>query len=369
MTHLHRSGADVPCGCREGQLSLDEIEADFARREAQLQRRTAWQGLTRRQLLETLAAGAAVAAAASVLPASAHGEAPAPEAPPAAPAVNLPRSRVVVVTHPEVILKEYKVNPPVIRQMIDRALMDLTGARTEADAWGLVGHEDDFVAIKHNSIGRPTLESHTEINDVLAAQLAAQAKVKPDRILAVDRTYPPPYNEFSDPFTLPSRKLETRLRRLYTDQATAIINVSVLKSHFSVGLSAAMKNHLGSVNNPAAYHGWEADRMPLSIPELNALPPIRTKTRLVIIDAIRPLYAGGPTDNPDYRWDFRGLIVSRDPVAASATGMRILEAKRAEVRKQAWPMTAAQLMMAYAQKIGLGNADADRIDLVEAKMG
>jgi hypothetical protein len=109
--------------------------------------------------------------------------------------------------------------------------------------------------------------------------------------------------------------------------------------------------------------------MPLSIPELSALPPIRTKTRLVIIDAIRPLYAGGPTDNPEYRWDFRGLIVSRDPVAASATGLRILEAKRAEVRKQAWPMTAAQLMMAYAQKIGLGNTDADRIDLVEAKMG
>jgi hypothetical protein len=418
MTHLDQSGADLPCGCREGQLSLEEIEADFARREARLRRRPAFQGLThsventprppvggrgqgegadargigpspyplphsgegeqrpafqgltRRELLEVMAAGAAAAALSSVSPAVIRGEA-TPELPPAAPPADRPRSRVVVVTHPEVILKEYRVNPAVIRAMLDRALVDLTGAKDVAEAWRQVGREDDFVVIKHNTMGRPTLESHTEINDAVSAQLTALAKVKADRILAVDRTYPPPFNEFSEPFTLPSRKLETRLRRLYTDKegATAIINVSVLKSHFSTGLSAAMKNHLGSINNPAMYHGWEPDRMPLSIPELNALEPIRTKTRLVIIDAIRPLFDGGPTDNPEFRWDYHGLIVSRDPVAASATGMRILEAKRAEVRKGPWPMAAAQLMMAHAQKIGLGNADADRIDLVEAKMG
>jgi hypothetical protein len=136
-----------------------------------------------------------------------------------------------------------------------------------------------------------------------------------------------------------------------------------------VGLSAALKNHLGSINNPAAYHYWEPDRLPKSVPELNALAPIRTKTRLVIIDAVRPLFAGGPVDDPQYRWDYRGLIVSTDPVAAEAVGMRILEAKRAEVRKGPWPMTAAQFMLAHAQEIGLGNADPDRIDLVETKLG
>jgi hypothetical protein len=61
--------------------------------------------------------------------------------------------------------------------------------------------------------------------------------------------------------------------------------------------------------------------------------------------------------------------VSTDPVAAEAVGLRILEARRAEFRKKDWPMTAARLMLAHAQEIGLGNADADRIDLVEAKMG
>ena len=370
MSRAHDLSADPPAprACSGGQLPLAAITADFARRETDWARRAAARGLTRREFLEYLAVGAASATAASAAPARAATETPAPSSAPPIPA-PLPRSRVVIVTHPEVIIKEYRINPPVLRQMLDRAVGELTGAQSETEAWQKFGREDDFVAIKHNSIGRPTLHSHTEINDIVSAQLAAAAKVKPDRILAVDRLLPAPDNELSDPFTLPTRHLQTRLRRLYTDHATAIVNVSVLKAHFTDGLSAALKNHLGSVNNPAAYHGWEPDRMPRSLPELNALEPIRTKTRLVIIDAIRPLYAGGPVDNPDFRWDYHGLIVGMDPVAATAVGLRILEAKRAEVRNKEWPMTAARLMVAYAQEIGLGNADADRIDLVEAKMG
>jgi hypothetical protein len=372
MTRSDQPGAEQPCGSREGQWSLAEIEADFARREARLRcRAVSLRRPTRREFLVTVAAGVAATAAVSAMSGAASAAPAAAALPPLPVAAALPRSRVVVITQAEkeLFLKGYAVNPPVIRQMLDRALVELFGSRTEAEAWRQVGHEDDLVAVKHNSIGKPGLESHAEINDVVAAQLAAQAKVNAQRIVVVDRTLPAPYNEFSDPFTLPSRKLETRLRRLYTDHATAIVNVSILKSHFSTGLSAALKNHLGSINNPASYHGWEADRMPLSIPELNALPPIRTKTRLAIIDAIRPLFAGGPSDAPEYRWNFGGLIVSRDPVAASATGLRILEKRRAEFQKKEWPLEAARLMMAHAQKIGLGNADADRIDLVEVKLG
>ena len=365
----------------EGHLALAEIHADFARREARLARAAAAAGLTRREFLAAMAAGAAGAGmAAEALAGSSPpreqgadaGRKPS-DAPPPAPAPDAPkppaRSRVIVVTHPEVTLKEYRVNPPVIRQMLDRAVTELTGAASAADAWKSLIKADDFVALKHNSIGSPTLHSHTEINEVVQAQLTGIVKINPEKFLAVDRDVPAPYNELSAPFTLPTRRLETRLRRLYTDFATAIINVAILKAHWSTGLSEAMKNHLGSINNPALYHGWEPDRLPMSVPELNALPPLRTKTRLVIIDAIQPLFAGGPNDNPDYRWDYRGLIVATDPVAASAVGLRILEAKRAEFQKKEWPMTAARLMMAHAQEIGLGNADPARIDLVEAKMG
>jgi len=357
MSREHAASRDGPVDGppAEGPLSAARIADAFARWGRSVDRTAASRGMTRREFLEHLGAGAAGVAAAG-LAGRAAAEAP-------------PRSRVVVVTHPEVLLRQYRANPPLVRQMVDRALAELLGAATEADAWKQIGRADDLVAIKHNSIGWPTLHSHTEINDAVAAQLAAHARVKPDRILAVDRMLPPPYHELSEPFTLPTRSLQTRLRRLYTDHATAIVNVSVLKAHADQGLSAALKNHLGSVNNPAAYHYWEPDRMPRSLPELNALAPLRTKTRLCIVDALRPLYAGGPIDDPEHRWDYRGLIVGTDPVAVTAVGLRILEAKRAEVRGKEWPMAAARQMVAYGQELGLGQADPARIELLEVKMG
>jgi hypothetical protein len=383
---MNHNGSSAP----DGQLSLDEIMADFARREADQARRAEDAGLTRRRFLQAMAAGTAVGAMAAAAPGALAAEAPAASATgssAAAPTASrgaaatsstdtsakaaapvLPKSRVIIVTHPEVIVKDYRINPPIIRQMLDRAIVELTGKATPEEAWATMGTVDDFFAIKHNSIGRPTLDTHIEICEGVGARLIAAAKVEAKNIFIVDREIPAPLNDLSPPFTLPSRSLVTRLRRLYTDKATAIVNVPVLKAHYTDGLSAALKNHLGSVNNPASFHGWEKDRMPRSLPELNALPAIRNKTRLVIIDAIKPLFAGGPADDPQYRWEYKSLIVSADPVAASAVGMRILEEKRAAVRGKAWPMTAAREMFAYAQSIGLGNADPDRIDLVMANM-
>jgi len=376
-----RDARFIPPLPAEGQHSLEAIMADFARLEAEAEHRARAAGMTRRDFLHAVAAGAAVGAVAASATAGLAAEAPttAPTGSSATPAASssakaptaaLPaKSRVVVITHPEVLVKEYRVNPPIIKQMVDRGIAELTGAAKAADGWAAVGHEDDAVAIKYNSIGAPTLDSHPEINFAVAAQLVALGRVDPKNIFIVDRTLPAPLNELSDPFVLPTRSLQTRLRRLYTDKATAIINVSVLKSHYGDGLSAALKNHLGSVNNPAAFHGWDSGRLPRSLPELSALAPIRTKTRLVIIDAVRPLFAGGPADDPQFRWYYKALIFSTDPVAASAVGMRILEEKRAAARGKEWPMTAAREMFAYAQSIGLGNAGVARIDLVKVAMG
>jgi len=357
-----------------GQLSPAAMWADFARREADLRRRATAGGLSRREFLASLAAATAAtgvtgSAATRALAGQAHDAVPAAGAPPPEAAPAPKKSRVVVVTHPEVIIRDYRVNLPIIRAMLDRALLELTGRRTEAEAWAEVAREGDFVAVKHNAMHAPTLHSHPEINAVLLERLTETAGVNPKRFLALDRRLPEPYGELSEPFTLPSRNLATRLRRLYTEAATAVVNVSVLKTHFGDGLSAALKNHLGSVNNPAAYHGWEPDRMPRSLPELNALPPLRTKTRLVIVDAVRPLYAGGPFDDAEHRWNHRALIVATDPVAADAVGLRILEARRATSRGEAWPMTPARAMVAWGQKIGLGSADPDRIDRVAVDMG
>ncbi len=349
-----------------GQLSLREIYADFARlgraREGRPETAHAG-GVNRRAFLGQVALGAASLAAGG----RAASKALAGTAGTAAEA--RPTSRVVVVHHPEALIRGYTANPPVLRQMLDRAVVELTGAADERTAWRTLARADDFVAIKHNTTNTPVLHSHAELHETVADRLVAYAGCDRAKVLAVDRVVPEPYAAFSAPFTLPSRSLRTRLRTLYTDHATALINITVLKAHFDTGVSCAIKNLLGCVNNPAAFHDWSPGKMPRSLPELVALPPIRDRLRLCVVDATRPQYAGGPGPEPDRRWDYRRLIVGTDPVAVTAVGVKVLETRREEALGKPWPMTAAREMLAWAQAGGVGHADASHIRVVAVDLG
>ena len=50
-------------------------------------------------------------------------------------AIKLPKSRVVVITHPEAIIRDYLANRPLLEKMIEQALRELTGADSELKAW------------------------------------------------------------------------------------------------------------------------------------------------------------------------------------------------------------------------------------------
>ncbi|NIA22304.1 MAG: DUF362 domain-containing protein [Anaerolineaceae bacterium] len=283
--------------------------------------------------------------------------------------IKLPRSRVVVITHPEAIIRDYLANRPLLEKMIERAVRELTGADSELKAWQQVATSGDRVTIKTTRAGGPKLKTHREIPAYITRRLTELAKVDADKIRSWDR---PDLRgadlELSEAYLLPTRKKETRLRAALVKDTTAIINLPVLKMHSGSGASMAMKNHFGSINNPSAFHGWKIGRMARSIAELNNLEPIRKRTRLIVVDATRPLLAGGPYDNADYRWTFGGLIVGADPVAVDSVGLGILEKKRAEYRGRPWPATDAREMVQWAQKIGLGNADRSGIDLVTIKL-
>jgi len=59
---------------------------------------------------------------------------------------------------------------------------------------------------------------------------------------------------------------------------TALINMPVLIAHMLAGITFALKNHFGSIQYPGALHASIARRTA----ELNALPEIKDRTRLVI---------------------------------------------------------------------------------------
>jgi hypothetical protein len=323
-------------------------------------------GLSRRDFLRHgLSTAAALAAACAASRLLAQSATSAVSATSAAPAVLPPKSRVIVITHPEALVRGYEANRPVLEKMIERAVREFSGADSAEKAWRLVAADGDRVSMKITRAAGPGLRTHDEIPQYIARRLTETNHLAPDRILAWDREdLTPQQLELSDPFLLPSRRQETRLRAALVKDTTCIINLPVLKMHSGTGTSLAMKNHFGSINNPSAFHGWGQGEMWKSIAELSNLDPIKSRTRLVLIDATRPLFAGGPEDQEKFRWTFGGLVVGADPVAVESAAIDILEKKRAAVHGAPWPVTDGRKVIDWAQKIGLGQADRARIDLV-----
>ncbi len=279
------------------------------------------------------------------------------------------RSRVVVVTHPEVLIRDYQANRPVMEQMIERGLRELTGADSAEKAWRQVAQDGDRLSVKTTRSGGKLLKTHDEIGFYLQRRLPEAAKVNREKIIIWDR---PDLRgallELSEAYRLPTSGKETRLRAALVRDMTGIINLPVLKTHHGEGASVSLKNHFGSINNPSAFHGWD-DGMWQHIAEVNALEPIRTRTRLIICDATRPLFDGGPANNERYRWNANALIMGFDPVAVERVGVTLLLKKREAEAGKPWPLPAAEKMLAYADELGLGNADLKKIDIAELALG
>ena len=109
----------------------------------------------------------------------------------------------------------------------------------------------------------------------------------------------------------------------------------------------------------------------LQLPVLRGVvrkPGIAGKTRLNVLVMLTPLFHGiGPHHfSRKYTWAYGGLIVSQDPVAADATGARIIQARRNQYFGKNKPISPRPLHIAAADtKFGLGNSQPDRIELIK----
>ncbi|QVW33912.1 DUF362 domain-containing protein [Geobacter sulfurreducens] len=135
-----------------------------------------------------------------------------------------------------------------------------------------------------------------------------------------------------------------------------LINVPVLKALDGYsGVTLSMKNHYGSIANPGEHH----DDIMEYIPFVNSLPEIRTKTRLIVLDAIFGEYKWVNGRDQKYVERVNRVIVSNDPVAVDATGWRMIEEMRAKHRLG--PVQPQPAFIARAASMGLGNMAHERI--------
>lgn len=299
----------------------------------------------------------------------------------AAVAQDATKSKVALYTDENLMETETKPRLDRVLAMLDRGMVRVFGTENAEKAWQQVASPEDVVALKVNCIC-----ARLASNPVVAAAIAQrlmEVGVLPQNIIIFDRTSgelrnagyelvktgtDKPYcygidGDYGAPIT--QGTFTGGIANLLTQKATVLINVPVMKDWGGSQVTMALKSHLGSINNPGAQHRDMAH----TIPDLNATDPIRTKTRLVVLDASRGCWAGGPGPQPGTIWTYKGLLVSRDPVAADYVGNTIINNKRAELGQK--PIAAPDGISRYlpvAAAMGLGKASQAEIDLVHEQI-
>lgn len=268
-----------------------------------------------------------------------------------------------------------KPNAAVVKEMVHAAVCKLAGKTKPEDAWKQFVKPDDVVAVKINCLFGLGAATHPEVTAAVVEGIQ-MAGVPADKIIVWDREdkhleksgytvqrgdgvkFIGVNGDWEDQ---PAESLtcKGRLAKILTQQCTALINVPILKTHAIAGMTQALKNHYGSFHNPGDAHGNACDPF---IAEVNALDPIRKKTRLIVADALLPVADGGPHARPEWTWEYKAVMASVDPVAIDAVGLKILNEQRAKLNK---PPIKVKCIATAAGK-GLGVADLARIEVVSA---
>lgn len=281
------------------------------------------------------------------------------------------KSKILIAKHPEATA-DMKINPEIVKKIVDKGIMQYTGKDTVESAWASVlpsFSSDDIVTLKVNCINR-SLSSHPELIDAIVAGLIS-AGVKENNIIIWDRTnneltragyklntgntgvrcFGTDENNWGYDKQVKIHDQEVRLSNILM-KTTHLINVPVLKDHGMSGVTLSMKNHYGSVDNPGALHGGRCNPY---IAHLNDVPEIKEKTRVIVLDALLGIFRGGPGGQPQFTYN--SIIFGKDPVALDYTGWTIIR----EERKKNGQDLPLPTNITTASEIGLGKSDPESI--------
>lgn len=324
--------------------------------------------------------------------------------------------RVIEVKDPKSLVDD-KIDAKVVASMFERGLRTLT-QKDMTGAFGLFFEPGDVIGIKVNPVGPPLINTHVELAQAVVAWLIAN-KVAPDHIVIWDRFdymlkdagYTPDafpkgvrieglqtmdengntwkdangnhvsLNNFdkdvfyfakgivgkgvkgypSDEFYLNQHVYNgeySYFGKLVTKQLTKIINLAAFKNT-GPGISMATKNMgYGSLCNTGRLHA------PLFFnvcTEVLAAPVIREKLVLNVTEAIRAQYDGGPDKNAQFVYPNHSIFLATDPFAMDMVCHRQLGAKRVEMGIAANTNPRFTDYLHYAERLGLGVANPDKI--------
>jgi hypothetical protein len=226
-------------------------------------------------------------------------------------------------------LSSYLTNSLPLLQALVQSLTDDLGADPDRIvAWDRRGDELVRAGITPEAIGAQTLGTVTSIQDDSGPGYETRAECVIDR--------------------------ETHLSRILTEETDITINLPLLKKHTVAGMTGALKNIYGCIDNPGDFHG----DLNTSLPVLYRLDPIHSRCRLHITEAVLAVTRGDTADPSDAAPG--RLLLSRDPVALDKHALDLMNSLRDPLppipaEKVTWIEGAAGL------NLGTTSLDLDQI--------
>lgn len=281
--------------------------------------------------------------------------------------------RVIELHNPKAIVANH-VSRPIVRQMIDRGMRELTGAKSATTAWKRFFKPEDIVGIKINPSGAPYCNSSPEIVCEIIRNLKLAGL--PTRNILV-------YDRYSDEIEMGSYhallpvgirvvgveyrafdlsgydmdvycqadffgEWETRsyLASVVSRDITKIVNVPTFKDHDASGVTGCLKNlGYGSFNNVARSHKPPITFTDPLIGVMCSCEPLRSRAVLNIMDGMRQVWHGGPiTDQEQFIAQTGKIFIGTDPVAVDTIELKEIEKKRqAEGALSLWDRNPANI--------------------------
>lgn len=295
------------------------------------------------------------------------------------------KSKVAIVRDPKASSnKGQTIDPDIIQNMMNAGIKSLTGQKKVADAYASLfpkQEKNDIIAIKVNCMHTHTFtESCQKIIDSIINGLKS-AGIAENNIILYDLK-----NEDLSSCGYTRNTGTTGVRCFGNDEkgwgyeemavtpggasvhlskiltrCTHLVNIPVLRDHPTIGVSLSLKNHYGSVDAPSSLHGPNFTCEP-HIAELNALDPIKNKTRLIVLPALVGVYEG---HHSPPQFEYNGLIASQDSVAVDYLGYKIIEEQRVNHDLRALEKTGRYpTYIDTSAKLGLGTNDPNNMERI-----
>ena len=318
-----------------------------------------------------------------------------------------PTPSSVYAVHDPDSIKDYKTNPRVVHEMVNRLVLAVTGQHDVAQAWRSLVLPNDRIGIKISAAGGELFTTHHDVVNAIVDGLVAAGHPR-GSIIVWDRSLggikgagyrPEKIDSYQLKGTLPGEGYDPKavisapligqlvwgdldyrserenaigsnaentsdvshFSKIISSEVTKIINVPVMSISETNGIAGCIYNvTIPNIDNWRRFaqgprFGAE------SLAEIYSNPLIAKKVVFNLMDGLIAQYAGGPQSQPNYALHHATLYASKDPVALDAIALKRLEQWRARASLPAIGRLAAYID--FASQLGLGNSAPNRIEI------